>query len=167
MCVRCAGATQEQALEQVLCTIGRYGWAVQAVEGDRVHPPWAYTVGLHLRGRPELVVTGLPARHAAELLDGVAAHLLHSETPPEPGERVPLHEGPVVEFVALPHPDAHLNVAVTLLGPEIRALQMVWADERGHWPWDPGFRAARGARGGQPVLGPRAPGAPEARRRNR
>jgi hypothetical protein len=32
-------------------------------------------------------------------------------------------------------------------------LQLVYADDRGHWPWDTGFR---GGRGGQPVLGARA-----------
>ena len=32
----------------------------------------------------------------------------------------------------------------------LRALQVVHADDRGHWPWDLGYR---GVRGGQPVLG--------------
>jgi len=36
----------------------------------------------------------------------------------------------------------------------LRALQVVHADDRGHWPWETGYR---GVRGGQPVLGTRAP----------
>jgi hypothetical protein len=47
----------------------------------------------------------------------------------------------------------HLVTAVEFFGPRIRALQLVYADNRGHWPWDTGFR---GGRGGQPVLGARA-----------
>ena len=47
----------------------------------------------------------------------------------------------------------HLNVAAELCGPQLTALQLVYADDRGHWPWDRGFR---GGRGGQPVLGARA-----------
>jgi len=31
--------------------IACHGWAVQGVERDRIHPPWAYTVGLSLAGR--------------------------------------------------------------------------------------------------------------------
>ncbi|HVE95523.1 MAG TPA: hypothetical protein VNA67_00795 [Pseudonocardiaceae bacterium] len=44
--------------------------------------------------------------------------------------------------------------AIQGVGSDIRALQVVWADDRGPWPWHGGFR---GGRGGQPVLGPRAP----------
>ncbi|MGH3919481.1 MAG: DUF4262 domain-containing protein, partial [Pseudonocardiaceae bacterium] len=58
-----------------------------------------------------------------------------------------------VEIVELPHPDAHLESAIALYGVEIRALQLVRADDRGRWPWERGYR---GGRGGQPVLGPRA-----------
>jgi Domain of unknown function (DUF4262) len=60
----------------------------------------------------------------------------------------------VVEFVAIPHPDLYLDIALALYGHRIRALQVVWADHWGRWPWDSGFRDGRG---GQPVLGPRAP----------
>ena len=42
-----------------------FGWVVMGVEGDRIHPPWAYTLGLTSYDRPELVVTGLPAPRAA------------------------------------------------------------------------------------------------------
>ena len=53
---------------------------------------------------------------------------------------------------ALPRPGSYL--AIELCGPRVRALQLVHADDRGQWPWD---RWYRGVRGGQPVLGPRAP----------
>ncbi|MGH3528801.1 MAG: DUF4262 domain-containing protein, partial [Pseudonocardiaceae bacterium] len=44
------------------------------VEGDKIHPPWAYTLGLTECGLPELVVTGLALGRATRLLNGVAAH---------------------------------------------------------------------------------------------
>jgi hypothetical protein len=50
-------------------------------------------------------------------------------------------------------PTAHLVIATEFYGPGIRALQLVHADDRGHWPWQVGYR---GVRGGQPVLGARA-----------
>ncbi|HLJ98349.1 MAG TPA: DUF4262 domain-containing protein [Streptosporangiaceae bacterium] len=159
MCWQCdhPGATASDYCEHLVEEIARYGWIVQGVERDRIHPPWAYTVGLTEADLPELVVTGLPSWRAAALLNGVAEHTVHAE-PPVPGTQVQLVDGPLIEVVRIPVPDAHLMVAVGLYGPDIRALQLVHADDRGHWPWDSYFR---GIRGGQPVLGPREP---EARR---
>lgn len=153
MCWTCdhPGATYQDHLDHMRGLMVRHGWAVQGVEGDRIHPPYAYTLGLTECGLPELVVTGMPLPRAAALLNSVAQHVVHAE-PPAVGERIPLIGGPLVEIVELPHPDAHLNTAVALFAGELRALQLVWADDRGHWPWERGFR---GMRGGQPVLGPR------------
>jgi len=131
--------------------IERYGWAIQYVEPSRTSPPWAYTVGLSGYGEPELVVMGMKSEPAAALLNSMAAHVMHAATP-APGTQVQLNDGPLVEFVQLSQPSAHLHTAVQMFGPKIRALQLVHADDRGHWPWHPGYR---GGRGGQPVLGPR------------
>jgi hypothetical protein len=74
-----------------------------------------------------------------------------------------LRGGPVVEIVRVTEPSVHLAVAAALNGPQFAALQLVYADDRGHWPWESGFR---GGRGGQPVLGVRtAVAARTARRR--
>jgi hypothetical protein len=124
---------------------------VQGVESAGPFPPWAYTVGLSGYGLPELVATGLSLRAAANLLNDMASHSLHAE-PPEPGERIPLRGGPLIEVVPLTEPSAHLVFAVALYGPEIRALQLVHADDRGRWPWSADFRDGYG---GQPVLGVR------------
>ena len=132
--------------------IALHGWVVQGVERDGIRPPWAYTVGLTAHGRPELVATGLPIRSAHDLLNVVAEHLLHAAVP-RPGAQIPLRGGPVIEIVKVAEPSAHLVTAVQIYGPQVRALQLVHADDRGHWPWDVGYR---GVRGGQPVLGPRA-----------
>ena len=95
MCWICdhPGATRADYLDHVRRVIARYGWAVQDVARDRVHPPWAYTVGLTTFGQPELVATGLSRRRAADLLNGVAEHLLHAAAP-RPGEQVKLVDGP-------------------------------------------------------------------------
>ncbi len=49
-------------------------------------------------------------------------------------------------------PDAHMEWAVAFGGPEVRALQLVWADGRGRWPWAAAFSDGRAR---QPVLGVR------------
>ena len=151
MCWLCdhPGATHFDYLEQIRGIIACSCFAVQGVEGDRHRSPWAYTVGLTAHGKPELLVTGLSFARSARLLDDVASHVLHAEAP-QPGEVVPLRGGPVIEIVEVTEPTVHLAIAVEIFGPEIRALQLVHADNRGHWPWEVGFR---GGRGGQPVLG--------------
>jgi hypothetical protein len=60
----------------------------------------------------------------------------------------------LMEVVEVDHPDVHLKYAVRICGQEVRALQLVWADDRGRWPWE----AGRGnGRRRQPVFGIRTP----------
>jgi len=154
MCWECdhPGSTRSDYLEYLSGLIEEFGWAVLGVERDRIHPPWAYTVGLTPHGRPELVVTGLPLRRATKLLNEVAAHTMHAALP-SPSEQIAWRGGPFIEIVKVAEPSAHLVMAAEFYGPGLRALQVVHADDRGHWPWDVGYR---GVRGGQPVLGTRA-----------
>jgi hypothetical protein len=162
MCWMCdhPAATRQDYLDQIARIIAESGWAVQYVQREGFCAPYAYTVGLTARDKPELVVTGLPAVRAAELLNDVAAHVLHAE-PPRPGDQVRLTGGPLFEVVEVEVPDAHLFLASEFYGADFRALQLVHADDRDHWPWDVGYR---GRRGGQSVLGPRAHSSPSGRR---
>jgi hypothetical protein len=70
-----------------------------------------------------------------------------------PGAHMAVDDGPLLEIVEVDHPDAHMTFAVVLGGPDVRALQLVWADERGRWPWAAGWGQGRRR---QPVLGIRA-----------
>lgn len=155
MCWACdhPDRTRADYLNHLRAIIACYGWAVQGVERQGMRPPWAYTAGLARHGKPEIVVTGLPLGRAAGLAEDVAAHVMHVPAPPVPGEQVRLRGGRLAEFVKVAVPSAHLDIAAELFGRDIRALQVVHADSRGHWPWDRGYR---GIRGGQPVLGPRS-----------
>src|SRR5487761_921284 len=141
-------ATRADYLDLVREKIARFGWATQHVERDQIHPPWSYTVGLTAFDKPELVVTGLPMHRASALLHRLADHTLPPGIP-NPGY-IKLLNGPCIQIVEVAEPAAHLDVAVDLFGPRIRAIQAVHADDRGHCPWETGYR---GVRGGQPVLG--------------
>src|SRR5487761_152394 len=157
MCWQCdhPEATWQDYLEHLRELLEEYCWIVQR---ERHRPPYAYTVGLAAHDRPELVVTGMPYDRARGLLNSVAAHVVHADAP-RPGEVVPLRGGPVIEIVRVAEPSAYLALAAELNGPQFSALQLVYADERGHWPWDVGFR---GGRGGQPVLEARGAVSPQA-----
>jgi hypothetical protein len=145
-------ATFADYVDEVLQpTIDRCGWAVQGVGATRIHASFSYTVGLTLQGLPELVITGKELAEAGRLLNDVAGYLTLGSLP-RAGETVCYCAGSLhFEVVEMPHPEAHLFVATGLFGEaRVKALQLVWADPQGSWPWDAGYR------GGQPVLGPRA-----------
>jgi len=153
MCWQCdTGGTHQDYLDHVRKLIATHGWAVVGVERDRIHPPWAYTVGLTPHDRPELVMTGIEPRRATRLLNAAAEYVLQTAIP-RPGETMQAGDAPVMEIVRVTDPAAHLLVATELYGKLTRALQLVHPDDRGHFPWCPGYR---GGRGGQPVLGVRA-----------
>ena len=124
------------------------GQDIWLLEGERI-----YTVGLTALNKPEVVVTGMRTNDAVDLLNDVAYHLTHAD-PPRHGEQIPWPGRALFEVVRVAEPTAHLNVAASIYGPRVQAIQLVHADDRGHWPWDVGWR---GMRGGQPVLGARAP----------
>lgn len=153
MCWQCdhPEASWLDYLEHLRELLDKHRWVVQGVQREGHRPPYAYTVGLAGHRRPELVVTGLPYHRAADLLNRAAGRVLEDGAP-RPGAAVPLPGGPVLEVVRVAEPGVHLAAAAAINGPGFRALQLVYADERGHWPWEAGFR---GGRGGQPVLGAR------------
>lgn len=152
MCWMCdhPEATAEEYLDEVYGIMLMHGWAVQHVECER--RPFAYTVGLTRRGLPELVVTGLSPRRGQRLLNIAARRALVGDLL-TPGMQTTLPAGPLVETVQVTHPDAHLYCAIAIFGDKVTALQLVWADRRGRWPWAADFDEGRGT---QPVLGMRA-----------
>jgi hypothetical protein len=152
MCWQCDNPdrTIEDYFDEVRETIRKHGWMVQYVDSDRT--PFAYTIGLHDWGLPELLITAVSPQRATRLLNAVARDAVTGRTL-IPGQQIKLSAGPLIEIVEMSHPDAHLNVAVAIGGPEIRALQLVWADGRGRWPWSAGFCDGRRR---QPVLGIRS-----------
>jgi hypothetical protein len=146
-------ATRDDYYDLLQRNIRKEGWTVQYVESDR--RPYAYTIGLHDWDVPELLVTGVSPQRALRLLNMVARRSVSGDVF-APGQQIPLPDGPLIEIVEVDHPDAHMGWAVAFGGPEIRALQLVWADGRGRWPWSAEFADGRAT---QPVLGCRTPGA--------
>jgi Domain of unknown function (DUF4262) len=104
-------------------TIREHGWAVQFVEDEG--RPFAYAIGLHHRGLPELLMTGLPPLTANRLLNSIAHMMVDDGTVLAPAMHID-HQGEfLLEVVEVEHPDAHLKFAVARCGPRVRALQLV------------------------------------------
>ena len=145
-------STKQERLEYLRGVLDQHNWVVIGVHEERYRPPYSYTLGLTDRELPELVITGLPHKQAADELTRVAWDLLGGGTL-APGNRIRMVDGLRGEIVKVAEPGAHLDVAADLYGQQLTALQIVYTDQHGHWPWD---RKFRGGRGGQPVLGARA-----------
>lgn len=136
-------------LDQVRSVIARNGWAVQGVIGTRTQPAFAYTVGMTARGLPELITYGLHVKTAQTVLNTAARRLTG-------GDDVYAH-GRIATGLANMDPvliesatDRPLVIARQVFPDrEVRALQLVWPDPVGLWPWQPGSTMA-----GTPLLGP-------------
>jgi len=116
MCWQCdnPNGTTEEYLDELRETIRVHGWAVQGVEDDR--RPYAYTIGLHDHGLPELMVTGLTQQRAARVLNDVAEAAVRGRVL-KPGAHIAVGVGPLLEIVEVDHPDAHMNFAIALGAP--------------------------------------------------
>jgi hypothetical protein len=152
MCWKCdhPTATADDYLDGLRKTMLEHGWAVEYVESARA--PLAYTVGLHDCGLPELLITGVSAQRAERLLNTAAKDMMSGKAL-SPGRKIAIRSGPLVEVVEVANPDVHLEWAVAFGGQGVRALQLVWADGRGRWPWAAAFSDGRAR---QPVLGVRS-----------
>lgn len=154
MCWQCdnPNGTIDEYLDILRDTVKDHGWAVQFVESDR--RPFAYTIGLHKVGLPELLVTGMQPRTSARLLNSIAHQVVDDGMFLQPAVHIDYQSEFLFEVVEVEHPDVHLKFAVELCGARIRAFQLVWADDHRRWPWDRGWRHGRRR---QPVLGVRTP----------
>jgi hypothetical protein len=142
-------ASVDDYLDELWAKVLKDGWAAVYVEDDRM--PFAYTIGLHDCGLPELLVTGVSPQRALRMLNTAVANVPREGAPP-PGRQVRMQNGPLVEVVEIEHPDVHLTASVAINGP-VRAVQLVWADGKDRWPWFAGFCDGRT---NQPVFGVRA-----------
>ncbi|RPA61177.1 DUF4262 domain-containing protein [Gordonia oryzae] len=136
-------------VRETLSTIRRFGWAVTAVGdgcscGDsRCAPPdcaFAYTTGLALHSIPDLVVFGLDARTACELLNelGELFHRVDWRSVVDGRTELEVHalemRVRVIELV-----DKSDMLITNELFPNHPALQAIWADELGTFPWQTGY----------------------------
>jgi hypothetical protein len=151
MCWKCdhPDSTVQEWLELIYEKVKANGWTAMFIQDDRT--PFAYTIGLHEHGLPELLVAGMVPERANLVLNTVAGYLLRGGRP-VPGERMLIGGELLLDFVQVQHPMAHLKFAFSIYGADMRALQVVWPDEHGHTPW-----CAEFSNGGvrQPVFGVR------------
>jgi hypothetical protein len=137
---------------KMLAMINTHGVAIQGVLGRGWEPSSAYTVGLAAREHPEVIVMGLPPATGQQLLNDLVRPVLGGVQVFEPGDVVhDLIAGFPACLIEVLDSREHLKVANRIYGSggPVAALQLVFPDREGLWPWDEGSGV-----GGLPLLGP-------------
>jgi hypothetical protein len=123
-------------LDKIQRDLAKYGWSAISVFPTEENPGdrFTYTVGLD----PELIVVGIHADAAHSVLSR-AADLIKDGEKFEPGtEREDvLHEYPVALRPVADHfRRDYMRAAEVLRGEDFQAVQLVWPDKEGRFPWD-------------------------------
>jgi hypothetical protein len=141
--------------QNLLRHIEQFGCSVTSVfDPDEKEPPFSYSIGITKScGAPELIIVGLNSK-----LGHAVVNLYNDKV--RAGERfVPgvlytgFLEGFPVQFspVTKENRESYMTSACWLHGgPSFEALQLIWPNTEGVWPWEP--RASEWLRANQPLL---------------
>lgn len=140
--------------EQLLENIATYGWhCVHVPEmGDR--RAFTYTIGLyHTLKHPELLIYGVDADAARDMIK-VVAKAAREDKPldlDQPTDE--LFDGHSCVFVEVPYSNFHEHIGLGIWfyeGVSFPVRQIVWASEKGRYPWH--HEASAKFRANQPLL---------------
>ena len=151
MCMKCNGWSDEEIHDWYLKRIRDHGWVVIFVAAEGTEAAFAYTIGLtRFHGHPEMLVSGMGRSASAVVLNQFGASV-GSGAWFSPGQvvRQGTHR---MQFVPVDDP-TQLVEAQEMYASEaglVPALQVVYTDHQGHWPWDKGWRDGQRA---QPIFG--------------
>jgi Domain of unknown function (DUF4262) len=146
------GLVTRSTSKQLLARVAEVGWTAAYV-GDAT-PPFAYTIGLGPAfHHPELIVVGLPEQATDWLLARAVERIKAGEIFRAGAEAIGLIGEYDAEFI-----DVSLATMGRLAfagdvygGLDFKALQLVWPDRSGRYPWQTDVDAA--LLDGQPMLG--------------
>jgi hypothetical protein len=120
--------------------VQNHGWHVVKVMEDSEGPGFAYTVGLgHSFNHPELIVVGLPLDVAHDVLNHVGEKIRGGARFADGLESDGILVNRKARFREMPEAQFWNYMTWTLWfydGPAFSALQLVWPDEDGGWPWE-------------------------------
>jgi hypothetical protein len=140
---------------RVIDDVARVGWHLVGIEDDSQGPGFAYSVGLyHSFGQPEIVLFGLgETSRMFDIVNHVGEQMRQGGNFDDWYENDELVENSCCMFRHVEreiYPE-YLGYAIWFYeGPEFPALQCVWPDPSGYYPWEPGFSAELNDR--QPAL---------------
>lgn len=135
----------DQMQAEIRDKIAADGWFAIHVFADGDKSPYSFTYSIGLwPAHPELIVVNLPARLATALIyeaqHRFASHGDRFEDGKVYAELIRDHDA-AVEAVPEAAVAEHLRWAIDYhKGPAtVTAVQIVWPDPEGHFPWEPGY----------------------------
>lgn len=146
-CLACSTEDHEWRhpfIQDTIRTVKAHGWAVLMIGPDVDVPQFAYSAGaLHaIVGQPEIVVFGLAPETSKALINTALERVRSTDVPlPLDTPVDAIAEVPVVFKQVRPEATArHLHAAANLYGVEsVPAIQLVWPDTNGRFPWERRF----------------------------
>jgi len=144
----------DAAEQKLVSDVETHGWHVMNVMEDEEGPGFAYSIGLtRSLGHPEILVVGLPRDTMHSLINLVGEEVRQGGAFKAGATYEQLLEGYHATFRAIPKDQYrnYLGFARWFYdGDDFPALQLIYPDREGRWPWDP--QASAGFRAQQPVL---------------
>ena len=141
-------------MKDIQATIATYGWMVMRINADARGPGFAYTIGLEQTlSHPEIIVVGLSMDIAHGVLNDAGADIRRGETFIAGRTYSNVLDTYDVTFRVVPEYQfsAYLGHGCRFYEDRpFRALQLIYPNRDGRWPWDP--EAADAFRDVQPVL---------------
>jgi len=141
MCEEC----KEQEVETVLAgyrrAVWERGWALASVAGTAQWVGFSYTIGMtRHHGHPELLASGLVPAEAMGLLTDLAEEVRAGHRFAA-GEVLSPDGAHRLQLVRVADPGRLAHAQAIYAGPAgpVPALQVVWSDQAGRWPWQPGW----------------------------
>lgn len=127
--------------EQIYQNIEKFGWHVTGVFAGKDTPPFCYSIGIQNSDMPEIIIFGMNIKNAGQIINYIG-NLMMDGKKFKVGES---YDGIIkvpVKFlnVTQENIEEHMFGATDYHnGSSFDALQMVWADEKGNFPWDDDF----------------------------
>ena len=140
---------------KVFADIAAYGWHCINVLADQEGPGFAYTIGLQRTLRhPEIIVFGLSAEVMHGILNRIAERIRSGHSHTSGQSYWGILDDFRCHFLTVPQEEfpEYLGWALWYYKDEpLNALQCVWPDRNGKFPWNEGASTALGTR--QPIIG--------------
>lgn len=135
---------EDEADQRLLANINQFGWHVMGIDEDDDYPGFAFSIGFYYQYQhPEILLMGLPNQLAHTILASIQ-EMLEAGGRIEPWSAV--DEVANFALTAVPvhfdHYRAHLGYAMWFyqsLDAPFPALQLVWPDKAGVFPWQEGY----------------------------
>jgi hypothetical protein len=129
--------------EMVLSKIKKGGWGVIACPEEKDSPPFAFTIGLFEKfGHPEIILFGMDSRESAKALNFMGARIQDGEVFKALQAYNDVLTSQCMFAPVDVQQDYWLGYARWYYKKDFPAIQCVWADTNGRWPWntdcDPG-----------------------------